>query len=397
MTSNLNVTKSGTYWEGGPVTLTESITTRKATADSYDAFIAELREQIERTKTEFDITLAETKLNQSAAIREKKITDYEVTDIDDIVETTAAEIKEAERADKIKEFLKLQYQAASFIVELKGRIKETEDINRNLKAQVEHHNNALIRQVTEIEKEKQRVTMNTTNRLKITKMIGSNPPPKFDDHKAFGTPNGMLAFLNEDLDEYFEDICLTDMREKCRLILKTFGQKSEDYKCTARRFFRQETVDQLIRHADVTMRIIYKELVHFVFAIKPKGDAGKRRNGESLANYLTRWFTIKDYCGIPENKQGTGVIRTIFDKPELLDCREDIIREIKAKFFVPYANDDNISKGALLGFAQRLDMLFAERNESGIHAIGSYEQKYSGIKSGSAQHNSRTAENCWTF
>ena len=57
---------------------------------------------------------------------------------------------------------------------------------------------------------------------------------------------------------------------------------------------------------------------------------------------------------------------------------------------MPYANDDNISKGALLGFAQRLDMLFAERNESGIHAIGSYEQNYPGIKSGSAQHNSRT-------
>ena len=379
MTDKMNLTKSGLYWEGGPVTLTESITARKATANKYDSFIEGLREQIERTKSELDATLADTKLEQSTAICEKKANECEVSNIDTLVNEKAAEITAEEREQKIKDFLKLQYQAASFIVDLKTQIKETEKVNHELKTQVDQQNNILINKMNELEKEEQKMNINMTNRLKLTKMIGANPPPKFDDHKAFGTANGLLAFLNEDLNEYFEDICMTDTNEKCRLVLKTFGPRSEDYKCTARRFFMQETVEQLIKHQDVTMKIIYKELVHFVFASKPKGEVGKRRHGESLTNYLTRWFTIKDYCGIPENKQGKGILRSIFDKPELVDCREEIIREIKAKFFVTYANDENISKGALLGFAQRLDMLYAEKNESGIHAIGSYDKKPTGM------------------
>ena len=379
MTSDINLTQSGTYWDGGPVTLTESITARNATAKTYNSFIDGLREQIERTKIDLDATLAEPKFEKSFAILEKKTNECQVADLETIVNQKASEVQEHEREQKIKDLLRLQYQAASFIVELKSQIKDTQKLNRELKAQVEHQNILLMNKINGIEKFTSQDNMNMANRLKMTKMIGSNPPPKFDHHKGFGTADGLLAFLNEDLNEYFEDMCIIDKSEKCRLILKIFGSKSEDYKCTTRRFFMQETVHRLIRHSDSTMRMIYKELVHFLFVIKPKGKVGKRRHGESLTNYLTRWFTVKDYCGIPQHEHGKEILRDIFEKPEILDCRKEIIREIKAKFFVTYANDEIISKGALLGFAQRLDMLYAEPNEIGIHAIGSYEKKCLGM------------------
>ena len=64
-----NLTKRGTYWEGGPVKLTEPITARKATTNHFESFIGDLREAIEKTKTELDATLADAKLDQAIAMR----------------------------------------------------------------------------------------------------------------------------------------------------------------------------------------------------------------------------------------------------------------------------------------------------------------------------------------
>ena len=241
--------------------------------------------------------------------------------------------------------------------------------------------------------DEQKFNINFTNRLKLTKIIGSNPPPKFENHASFGTANGLLAFLNEDLEDYFEDICLNDTKEKCRMILKIFGDKSQNYRNTAKRFFTQETVEQLVNNEKVTMRIIYKELVHFIFAKKPKGDVGSRKAGESLTNYLTRWFTIKDYCGVNKNNQGGKILKTIFEKPEMLKCKPEIIRELKAKYFVQHANEDPISKESLLGFAQRLDMLFAEEEELGCRVVATFQEKTARQTGLVAIDNKKSSEN----
>ena len=374
--SKFNITKSGTYWEGGPAKLTESIVARKATTDNFASFLEGMKDAIERAKTELDMTLNESSdiLNQSTAIREKKAEETEITDLDTLVDAKVKEIQKDEQEAKLKEFLKLQYKAASHIVDLKAKMKETEEMNATLKTCVESQNDKLLDKVQEIEiqktKDDQRVNMSMTNRIKLTKLVSANPPPKFDKHKAFGTASGLLAFLNEELEDYFDDICMTEKDEKCRLILKAFGERSEDYKCTARRFFTQENIHDLIKDDRITMRMIYKELVHFTFAKKPKGEVGPRRDHESLTNYLTRWFTIKDYCGIATDNQGGKILKAIFDRPDILRCNAEIIRELKAKFFVPYANNDKITKASLIGFAQRLDMLFAEENTLGIQAIG---------------------------
>ena len=188
--SKFNITKSGTYWEGGPAKLTESIVARKATTDNFASFLEGMKDAIERAKTELDMTLNESSdiLNQSTAIREKKAEETEITDLDTLVDAKVKEIQKDEQEAKLKEFLKLQYKAASHIVDLKAKMKETEEMNATLKTCVESQNDKLLDKVQEIEiqktKDDQRVNMSMTNRIKLTKLVSANPPPKFDKHKA---------------------------------------------------------------------------------------------------------------------------------------------------------------------------------------------------------------------
>ena len=375
--SKLNITKSGTYWEGGPMKLTEP-PARNVTTKAFDSFVFNLRDAIQKTKDEVDTTLADARLNKSIDMRNKQVSDTKITDLDTIVDEKIAEIEQTQHEEKLKEYLKLQYQAASHIVELKAKMKETEEVNDELKTQIENQNDTLLQTVTNLENEKteelKRHNITMSNRIKMTKLISMNPPPKFENYTAFGTANGLLSFLNENLEDYFEDICMTDKEEKCRILVKIYGEKCENYKYTTKRFFMQENVHTLMMNDDVTIRMIYKELVHFIFATKPKGDVGPRREGESLTNYLTRWFTIKEYCGISSYNQGSSILKKIFERPELLRCKEEVIRELKAKFFVPYANDEKISKESLIGYANRLDMLYSTENNLGIHAIASYNE-----------------------
>ena len=270
--------------------MTEPLKARNTTTNT-NSFLEKMKKAIQKTKDELDITLTESMniLNQSTTIRNQKAEEVEIADLDQAVDDKVKDIGEEEREAKLKECYKLQFKAASHIVDLKSKMKEAEEMNDDLKNQVQVQNVALLDKVNELtvmkNKEEHKFNINMNNRLKLTKLIGANPPPKFDKHKAFGTASGLLAFLNEDLEDYFDDICMTEKDEKCRMILKIFGEDSENYKCTARRFFMQENVHEIIKNADITMRMIYKELVHFTFAKKPKGEVGKRRTNESLTNY----------------------------------------------------------------------------------------------------------------
>ena len=83
--SKLNITKSGTYWEGGPMKLTEP-PARNATTKAFDSFVFNMREAIQKTKDELDATLADARLDQSIAMRNKQISETQITDLDTIVD-----------------------------------------------------------------------------------------------------------------------------------------------------------------------------------------------------------------------------------------------------------------------------------------------------------------------
>ena len=368
---------NATHWDGGPIRLSESVLTRNVTTvdTTMNSFTQILKDRMLTTKEELDTTLASIDLDKTANMLKVDQKDQEVEDIDQIVQQEIGEIEETDYKAKLEEFIKLQHKAAKYVTDLKAQFKEVNDMNKELVDSAKQNNTHILQVVQDAEnaadKAAQAFNRDQANRMKMTKMVAVNPPPSFDTYKNFGTAVGMIAFFNEELEEYFEDMMIIDKKDKCRILLKAFGDKSSEYKCTAKRFFQQKLAEELVAADKVTMREIYNEIVCYTFATRPKGDVGKRKDNESLTNYLQRWFTILEYCGKSANTQGTSIIRKIFDKPELLDCDQDVIRELKNKFFVRNVSGEKISKEEMLGFAQRLDMLYSGTNNLGLNIISS--------------------------
>lgn len=378
-----HVRNTGVYWDGGPIRLQESLLTQKITTNNsfVQEFTHDLRDRLEKAKAELDNTMSSIDLNQTNQLLQNDTFNEEVKDLDAIVQREIDAIDQNDYKAKLEEKIKLEYQAAQYIAEMKRQFKELTENYKELADKTEDRNKEMLVSIqqaqNEFTKEEDQFNIDQANRLRLTKMVTVNPPPKFDNFRNFGTPTGMLAFFNEDLEEYFDDMMISERKDKSRLIIKTFGGKSAEYKATAKRFFQQTAAIELIKNVNTSMRDIYKELVYYIFTIKPKGDIGCRKQGESLTNYLQRWFTSMDYCGKLQNTQGTTIIRKILDKPKLLKVSNAIVREIKKQFFVKYANEERISKEEILGFAQRLDMLYADETSIGMKIISTIGQPQS--------------------
>ena len=370
---------TGTFWEGGPIKLRESILTREVNTNKnlLDTFTKDLRDRIQDTKIELDRTIQSIGIENSSDLLDLEQSQLEVADLEGLVNEDMNKVQANDFEQKLREAYKLQRQAAKYIVDLKSKYKEVQAKSKALAAQAQDSNKSVLNALADAGSSTNALEVqfnrDQANRLRMAKMVAINPPPKYENSEGFGTAAGMLVFFNEDLEEYFDDMVIIDKAEKCRFIIKTFGKKSSEYKSTIRRFFEQEVGVNLILNTSVTMRVIYKEIVCFVFATRPKGHIGVRKEGESLTNYLHRWFIMMDYCGTAQNAQGSKIIRKIFEKPETLKCDAKVIREFKREYFVRHANEESISKEKLLGFAQRLDMLYSKVNALGTNFVSSVE------------------------
>ena len=354
--------------------LIESIFARKRDkTNAFSAFTDDLKQKIQTNKEELDATIQTVKLASGSELLNKSQEDEVIEDLETTVSDQVEQIAAGEREEKLKESYMLNKKAAQYIVNMKDKLREAEEMNQTLIDQMQRDQTTIMSAVHEHEDDKLKAqeVYNTTvsNKMKLIQLTAMNPPPLFDTCTGFGKASGLLAFFNEDLEDYFVDICVEDNIEKSRLLLKVFGDKSVEYKRTTKRFFKQVEVNNLLNDPSTKMRVVYKELVHYMFVEKPKGDVGTRKDSESLTNFLERWFTLKDYCGVSETKQGASVIAKIFKTPSVLNCSADVIREFKKEFFVKHANDQPIDKASVLGFAERIDMLFAGANELGIHAL----------------------------
>ena len=107
---------------------------------------------------------------------------------------------------KLEEALKLQEKATQYILSLKDRCKQSDQLNKELVEQVKKNNQNMLEKVVEGEiaqaAAQEQFNKDHANRLKMTEMAAVHPPPKFDSYKNFGTAVGMLAFMNEELEEY---------------------------------------------------------------------------------------------------------------------------------------------------------------------------------------------------
>ena len=236
-----------TYWEGGPMRLTESILTQKVTTSEtrVSSFTQDLKEKIHATREEFERTISDIDLNKTTDILSADISRHEVENLETIVEEQLNIIEQGDYKEKLKEFIKLQHQAASYIVELKQKYKEASQLNKDLVDQAKDNNQTMLRAVHDVEQAtaiaEMKANADYSNRLRMTKMIAVNPPPLYDTYRGFGCASGMLTFFNEELDDYFDDMLIVNRPDKCRIIMKSLGDKSVEYKNTIRRFFANKT------------------------------------------------------------------------------------------------------------------------------------------------------------
>ena len=220
-----------TFWEGGPMKLTESvIDKKKKSSDAFLNFTNTLREQLYVTKDELDATIASIPNEDTAGILKQSESDEVIEDLETTVDAKVGDIAENDRENELKEAFKLQCKAAQYIANMKEQLKETNELNKKLVDQMnKERENVLDAVKTQEVLDRDldsKFNVNVANRIQLTKLIAANPPPVFENSPRFGSAGGLLAFLNEEVEDYFLDICVEETAEKCRLLLKIFGDKS---------------------------------------------------------------------------------------------------------------------------------------------------------------------------
>jgi len=366
------------YWNGKPAELaSKSIRARQAPTQGYiDQFATELKEAIETNQTLLDQTIDN---KQNGEEPPEKVEDTEIDNLDTIVEqeinglTITGGDEATAYKEKLKEGLKMSKKSIDFIKKLKQKLADEKANNAIIQENAQKTIEEIAQlyagfEVDKAQKEDE-ANKNLQTKIKINKMVAQNPPPKFDNYRGGKSAADLILFLNEELEEYFEDLCIFEKLEKCRLLTKIYGNDCAQHKQTTKRFLQQKSSVEMIENENITMMTVYKELVHFIYAVRPEGNVGKRRATESLTNFLERWFTLKDYCGSKQQTQGLQVMKSIFNNTRILNCQPEVLTKFKEEFYVKQLCNKPISKNEVMGFAQRLDMLYADEKASEMHVL----------------------------
>jgi len=135
---------SGAYWEGGPARLEESILTRKTTTNcDLEKVMKSFRERLQEAKDDFDNTIADTDGEGTKELLGKEHSNMEINEIDQTVEKEVSQITSGDYEEKLKESYKLQYQAAEYIKKLKEKLKEREEVTKDLKEKQDANSTAI--------------------------------------------------------------------------------------------------------------------------------------------------------------------------------------------------------------------------------------------------------------
>ena len=381
---SLNMSTS--YWDGNPVDMAEqSVLARKEPKQSYvENFVEKLKEKLETSQNALDATLQNISNDDLTGLNETQVEnldDIVEKEIDNIEVTTGQEAKAYK--EKLKEGLKISKKSVEYIKKLKTKYEEEKKLTTELQEKANSTIETLAEVYAEFDltkaRDAQRAQFQYDNRMRMNKMVATSPPPKFDDYAGGKKAANLLAFLNEDLEEYYEDLGVYEIKEKCRMLIKIFGKECNEHKQTTRRFLLQQPIQKAIEDQTLTARVLYKELVHYIFATRPEGNIGKRKDNESLTNYLERWFTLKSYCGSRQDRQGLEVMKSIFRNTGVLNCKDEVIMELKKEFYVKQLCNKTISRAEVIGVAQRLDMLYADTKKHELHIIGAAEEHVAGM------------------
>ena len=193
------------------------------------------------------------------------------------------------------------------------------------------------------------------DRVRLAQLVSKLPPPKYNPSND--SASKLIIFLNEDLEEWFEEIGIETKSEKCAYIHKIFSDNI-GYKQTTKRFLKQSAVTKAIAQDTYGMGDLYKSLVSYIFADNPEDNVQPIEKNETLTNFIEKWWTLKQYCGIAEATIGLEILKELFKDPSIVGGETKAWGKLKETYYVDALLNVKVGRGELIGVATKLDMLY---------------------------------------
>ena len=194
------------------------------------------------------------------------------------------------------------------------------------------------------------------SRIRLAQQIQKFPPPNYKPIKD--SASALIIFLNEELEEWFEEIGIFKKVIKCSYVHKIFADYP-GYKQTTKRFLRQATVTKAVENESYGIGDIYKSLVSYIFTNNPEDKVQPLGANETLTNFIEKWWTLKQYCGISEGSIGLEILREIFKDSSLIGGETKAWNKLKEAYYVETLLGNQIGRGELMGATTKIDMLYS--------------------------------------
>ena len=249
---------------------------------------------------------------------------------------------------KTIDFIKVKQKQNEELKELSTKFTEI-SMSRLTESLLEEHDNI----IDCIETDKQ-------EKLELAKAIRKNPPPKFLSSQTKDAAS-LIVFLNEDLEDYFSDMCVTDIISKSNLLPKLFDLKdpeSIEFQAKTKRFLKTTNVKNLIESDKVPMQEVYFNLAKYIFVTNPSESINKRQHGQSVTTYIELLWTLKEYCKEDKSVIGSKIIETICNDPSnTLNVTDEVMKDFRKELFIHTVSGKPISREDMFSTTMRLDML----------------------------------------
>jgi len=140
--------------------------------------------------------------------------------------------------------------------------------------------------------------------MKIRKYLNQNPPPLVSKIQ-YSSSMKLLIYLNENFEEYCQEMCLESLKQKCMVIHKIFSEndaKALDLKERTKLFLRMNLIQELIETDKISSRELYVNLVQYILSKPIEFELNTRKKGTSFTVFLDQYWTFKSIAAQLQHK-----------------------------------------------------------------------------------------------
>jgi len=196
------------------------------------------------------------------------------------------------------------------------------------------------------------------------KTVRKFPPPKYFEQNNRSAAS-LLIFLNEEINEYCEEVPCLSLNNKCYVVRKIFEgdtQESENFHEKTKIFFAMDKIVEGIKDYSLNEKHIYLNLVQFLYHTSPSFEMTERKPGQSWVVYFKKQWTLKHYCNesLTDTEIADSIVLTLIESPKLLNTSKEVLLKFNMKFKISQMIGNVINKNELIAFAMELDAFYSD-------------------------------------